>query len=52
MEAVVVLAAALVLFSGLGLALRRHRRMIPDDAEYPENRQRAESWLPKGGGRG
>jgi hypothetical protein len=52
MEAVVVLVAALVLFAGLGLALRRHRRMIPDDAQSPEKQQRAESWLTKGSGRG
>jgi hypothetical protein len=52
METVIVLVAALALFAGLGLALRRHRRMVPDDANYPEEQQRAESWLPKGGGRG
>jgi hypothetical protein len=52
MEAVLVLIAALALFTALVLALRRHRRMLPDDAKYPEKPQRAESWLTKGSGRG
>jgi hypothetical protein len=52
METVVVLLGALVLFGVLGLALRRHRRMIPDEAQEPEKPQRAESWLTKGSGRG
>lgn len=52
METVVVLVAALALFIALALTLRRHRRLIPDDAQYPEKRQRAESWLTKGSGRG
>jgi hypothetical protein len=52
METVVVLLAALVLFAALVLALRRQRRVSPDDAYDPDEKaQRAESWLTKGGGR-
>lgn len=50
METVIVLLAPVVLF--VALALRRHRRVIPDDAQDPEKPQRAESWLTKGSGRG
>jgi hypothetical protein len=52
METVVVLLLALALFIALVLALRRQRRLMPDDAKHPEKTQRAESWLTKGSGRG
>jgi hypothetical protein len=52
MEMLIVLIVVLALFTALGLVIRRHRRMLPDEAKHPEQTQHAESWLTKGGGRG
>jgi putative copper export protein len=52
METLLVLVAAFALVIALALALRRHGRLSPRDAQEPPKAQRAESWLTKGSGRG
>jgi hypothetical protein len=52
METLIVLAAALGIGTALALGLRRYGRLNPRGADGPEKEQQAESWLPRGGGRG
>jgi hypothetical protein len=52
METQIVLAVALELVIALALGLRRYGRLNPRGAHGREKDRRAESWLPRGGGRG
>jgi hypothetical protein len=52
METLIVLVVALALVISVALTLRRLGRLNPRRAQGEGKDQRAESWLPRGGGRG